>query len=77
MHLQKCIAKIHSLHIHINTFLLCKLQVKKPQAGCVPLFGGRKTAKCLNNTSGVYDKTNECVGFFFGVFSSDAKHHHL
>lgn len=33
MHLQKCIEKIHSLHIHINTFLLCKLQVKKPLDG--------------------------------------------
>lgn len=57
------------------------VQIASEEASSRPFSSvyGWKAAKCLKNTSGVYDKTNECMGcrFFLQHVYSFAKHHPL
>lgn len=77
MHLQKCIAKIHSLHIHINTFLLCKLQEKKPQDGHFPLSVSERQQNVWSTHLEFMTKLLSIlvVVFFLQHVYSFAKHH--
>ena len=58
MNLQRCIEKTHSRHIHINTFLLCKLQVKSSLDGKFSPFGVKRAVSVVEPSKPCIESSN-------------------